>query len=279
MVFSCSPLRKLLRRFAIAVFAIALASLPITAKAQSDPHGAFSSSDDNKSFLNGEDIDGASLAADPNPPPTAQYGQTNSGYPAYESKWTKVAFEGGGGFNAPVSDATTFSTYGGNITLGAGWNFNKLIGALIEYQFIDNKIPGATLASVGAPGGYTRVWSFTIDPIVNLPTKGAFGGYFTGGGGFYRKVTTFTTPVPVLYCDYFGYCFIGTENAVIGHFSSNQGGMNIGGGVTWKAFGPDKRAKLFAEARYLWVDSPSGSATQQGTGTFTTIPVTFGIRW
>jgi hypothetical protein len=279
MVFSCSPLRKLLRRFAIAVFAIALASLPITAKAQSDPHGAFSSSDDNKSFLNGEDIDGASLAADPNPSPTAQYGQTNSGYPAYESKWTKVAFEGGGGFNAPVSDATTFSTYGGNITLGAGWNFNKLIGALIEYQFIDNKIPGATLAAVGAPGGYTRVWSFTIDPIVNLPTKGTFGGYFTGGGGFYRKVTTFTTPVPVLYCDYFGYCFIGTENAVIGHFSSNQGGMNIGGGVTWKAFGPDKRAKLFAEVRYLWVDSPSGSATQQGTGTFTTIPVTFGIRW
>jgi hypothetical protein len=279
MVFSCSPLRKLLRRFAIAVSAIALASLPITAKAQSDPHGAFSSSDDNKSFLNGEDIDGASLAADPNPSPTAQYGQTNSGYPAYESKWTKVAFEGGGGFNAPVSDATTFSTYGGNITLGAGWNFNKLIGALIEYQFIDNKIPGATLAAVGAPGGYTRVWSFTIDPIVNLPTKGTFGGYFTGGGGFYRKVTTFTTPVPVLYCDYFGYCFIGTENAVIGHFSSNQGGMNIGGGVTWKAFGPDKRAKLFAEVRYLWVDSPSGSATQQGTGTFTTIPVTFGIRW
>jgi len=279
MVVSCNPSRKLLRSFAIAVAALALASLPITAKAQDDTHGAVSSSDDNKSFLNGEDIDGASLAAPPSPSPKPQYGQTGSRYPSYESKWSKIAFEAGGGFNAPVSDATTYSTYGWNLTLGAGWNFNKVLGALLEYQFVDDKIPGAALAAVGAPGGYTRVWSFTIDPVVNLPTRGRFGGYVTGGGGFYRKVVTFTTPVPVLYCDYFGYCFVGTENVTIGHFSSNQGGMNIGGGITWRAFGPDSKSKLFAEARYLWVDSPSSSATEQGTGTFTTIPVTFGIRW
>lgn len=279
MVISCSPSHRFLCRFAIALSAVALASLPITVRAQSDSPRAYSSSDDNRSFLNGEDIDGASLAADPSPSPKPQYGQSSTRYPTYESKWSRVAFEAGGGFNAPVSDATTYSTYGGNITLGAGWNFSKWLGTLIEYQFIDDKIPGATLAAVGAPGGYTRVWSFTIDPIVNLPTSGSFGAYFTGGGGFYRKVVTFTTPVPVLYCDYFGFCFIGTENITIGHFSSNQGGTNIGGGLTWKAFGPDSRAKLFAEARYLWVDSPSGSATRQGTGTFTTIPVTFGIRW
>ncbi len=95
MVVSCSPSRKLLRSFAIAVAALALASLPITARAQDDTHGAVSSSDDNKSFLSGEDIDGASLAAAPNPSPKPQYGQTNSQYPAYESKWSKIAFEGG----------------------------------------------------------------------------------------------------------------------------------------------------------------------------------------
>ncbi len=101
MVVSCNPSRKLLRSFAIAVAALALASLPITAKAQDDTHGAVSSSDDNKSFLNGEDIDGASLAAAPNPSPKPQYGQTGSRYPSYESKWSKIAFEAGGGFNAP----------------------------------------------------------------------------------------------------------------------------------------------------------------------------------
>ncbi|HSY73231.1 MAG TPA: hypothetical protein VK798_13345 [Alloacidobacterium sp.] len=279
MVGSCSPSRTLLRRFAIAISAIALASLPIITRAQNASHEDSSSSDYNKSSLSGEDIDGASLAASPSPSPTPQYGQTNTRYPTYESKWSKVAFVAGAGFNAPVFDATSFSTYGANLTLGGGWNFNKWLGTLIEYQFLDNKIPGATLAAVGAPGGYTRVWSFTIDPIVNLPSKGKFGGYFTGGGGFYRKVTTFTTPQSVLYCNFFGFCFIGSQNVVIGHFSSNQGGMNIGAGLTWKAFGPDSRGKLFAEARYLWVDSPSASATRQGTGTFTTIPVTFGIRW
>ena len=250
------------------------------ARAQSDTPGHFSSSDDNKSYLSGEDIDGASLTGDPNPSPKPQYGQTNSGYSSYESKWSRVAIEAGGGFNAPVSDTTTYSTYGGNITLGGGWNFNKWLGALVEYQFIEDKIPGATLAAVGAPGGNTHVWSFTIDPVVNLTSdKSKYGAYLIGGGGFYRKVTTFTTPVPVLYCDYYGFCYEGTENAVIGHFSSNQGGMNIGGGLTWKAFGPDSKGKLFAEARYMWVDSPSASATQQGTGTFTSIPVTFGVRW
>src|SRR6202012_2091081 len=102
MVVSFKPSRILLSRFAIAVSAIALASLPITDRAQNDTHGYSSSSDYNKQFLVGEDIDGASLAADPSPTP--QYGQTNSRYPTYESRWSKVAFEAGGGFTAPVGN-------------------------------------------------------------------------------------------------------------------------------------------------------------------------------
>ena len=43
MVVSCSPSRKLLRSFAIAVAAFALASLPITAAAQDDTHAGVSS--------------------------------------------------------------------------------------------------------------------------------------------------------------------------------------------------------------------------------------------
>jgi hypothetical protein len=278
MVVSSSPSRSFFYRIVIACSAIALTALPLSAKAQTSGPGV-SSSSDYKAYL-GEDIDGASLAASPNPTPSAkpQYGQTNS-YPSYQSRWSRIAFEAGGGFNAPAGHTNKYATYGGNLTLGAGWNFNKWLGTLIEYQFIDDKIPGRTLAAVGAPGGNVHVWSFTVDPILYLPTSGSFGAYITGGGGFYRKVTTFTTPVPVLYCDYFGFCYQGTQNVVIGHFSSNQGGMNIGGGFTWNAFGPDSKGKLFAEARYVWVDSPSASATQQGTGTFGTIPVTFGVRW
>jgi hypothetical protein len=37
--------------------------------------------------------------------------------------------------------------------------------------------------------------------------------------------------------------------------------------------------KLFAEARYLWVNSPRSSPTQIGSGTISMIPVTFGVRF
>src|ERR1700744_5287421 len=205
MVVSCSPSRILLRRFAIAVSAIALASLPITTRAQNDTHGYSSSSDYNKQFLLGEDIDGASLAADPSPSPspTPQYGQTNSRYPTYESRWSKVAFEAGGGFTAPVGNDVSggqgvglsgYDTWGYNLTLGGGWNFNKWLGVLAEYQFNRNKIPGDTLAALGAPGGNINTWSLTIDPIIYLPPiTPTIGVYVTGGGGFYRKVTNFTS--------------------------------------------------------------------------------------
>jgi hypothetical protein len=288
MVVRCSPSRTFLRRFAIAVSAIALASLPITARAQNDTHGYSSSSDYNKSFLNDEDIDGASLAADPNPSPSPkpQYGQTNSRYPTYESRWSKVAFEAGGGFTAPVGNDVSggqgvglsgYDTWGYNLTLGGGWNFNKWLGVLAEYQFNRNKIPGSTLAVLGAPGGNINTWSLTIDPIIYLPPiTSTMGVYVTGGGGFYRKVTNFTSPA----CEE-GFFGVFCQNETIYHLSSNQGGLNIGAGGYWKAFGPDSRAKLYAEARYVWVDSPSAAAENGylAGGTEGLIPVTFGIRF
>jgi hypothetical protein len=65
----------------------------------------------------------------------------------------------------------------------------------------------------------------------------------------------------------------------IAHYSSNQGGLNIGTGVTYKAFGQDSNGKLFAEVRYVWVDSPKTNvfATPDGTESF--LPVTVGFRW
>jgi hypothetical protein len=113
-----------------------------------------------------------------------------------------------------------------------------------------------------------------LDPIVYLKTGGHFGGYVTGGGGFYRKLTSFTEPVyEGDYCSYFG-CYSVYGNETLSHFSSNQGGVNIGPGITYKP-NADGKAKFFAEARYVWVDSTKTS----GTGTVGMFPVTFGFRW
>jgi hypothetical protein len=197
--------------------------------------------------------------------------------------WT---FEAGGGFNAPISDAIT---YGGNFTVGGGVSFNRRLAALIEYQFIDSKLPGALIAETGATGGDAHIWSFTIDPVVDLFPKSNNDLYIVGGGGFYRKLTSFTDVVPTEYCDFYYGCGIYSSNQVVGHFSSNQGGFNIGGGYMHRLGGMygDSNTKLFVEGRFLDVLSPAVQGlSPNGLGTITTvaadtkiIPVTVGVKF
>lgn len=202
------------------------------------------------------------------------------------SIWSNFAFEVGGGFNAPESSSIT---YGGNFTIGGGVNFNKHLTGLIEYQFIDDKLPGALIAETdgAATGGHAHIWSFTMDPVVDLFPKASNDLYATGGGGFYRKVTSFTFPQATEFCSYF-YCGIGYVPGTVGHFSSNQGGWSIGGGYIHRMGGiyGTSKMKLFAEVRYLDVLSPaiigkSANGLPPVTIKADTmmIPVTLGVRW
>lgn len=287
MASTCTFSRNLLGRLAIAASALALAALPYGAKAQTSatPDGGklYSSSADWKSYLTDYDFDGA-----PNGNPTAspQYGQGNNRYPEYTSRWSHLAFEAGVGPTAPIGNTTHgWETWGYNVRFGAGWNFTKRIGALLEYQWNRDKIPGDTLTALAIANGLTtplggnvNTWSLTIDPIIYLPVTHSTGAYVTGGGGFYRKVTNFTAPQLTYSCYY--YCYEGYYPATVAHSSSNQGGLNIGVGAYWKAFGEDSNTKLFAEARYVWVDSPVASNSDPyGSGTQGTIPVTLGVRF
>jgi len=200
---------------------------------------------------------------------------------ARRSYYSHLAFEAGGGFNGPTEDSAPYITWGGNITLGAGYRFNSMFTLMTEYQFIDDKLPGRLIGETGANGGHAHIWSLTLDPVIDLTPKGPIDVYVTGGGGFYRKVTSFTDPQEVLFCNYY-FCGIGTTNVVVGHFSSNQGGWNVGAGIAHRMGG---NMKLFAEARYLDVDSPAVTTEPNGLGTTTVgaetkiIPVTFGVRW
>jgi opacity protein-like surface antigen len=200
--------------------------------------------------------------------------------PAQGSFYSRMAFEIGGGFNSPAPDSPDI-TWGGNFTAGAGYRFNPMFSTLIEYQFISDKLPGTLIAEAGADGGNAHIWSFSVAPVVDLFPKGRFDAYVTGGGGFYRKTTNFTDPQSYLYCTYY-YCGIATENVVVGHFSSNQAGWNVGMGIAHRFEG---NMKLFAEARYLDVLTPAVTTEPNGLGTTTVeagtrlIPVTVGVRW
>jgi hypothetical protein len=218
----------------------------------------------------------------PAPEPSAQYDRGYGG--SKRGIIDSLAFEVGGGFNAPVD--TNHITWGWNFNLGGGINFNKRFATLVEYQFIEDKLPGYLIAQTGAVGGNAHIWSFTVAPVVSLFPKSKNDVYVTGGGGFYRKVTNFTNPIPALYCSYY-YCSVVSVNQVIGHFSSNQGGWNVGAGFQHRLGGMfnDSRMKLFAEARYLKIYTPAYSNQPNGLGRVTLaadttlIPVTFGVRW
>jgi hypothetical protein len=295
MVKYCLRWRPLLCRFALAASIVALlAGISCAANAQKDSdffdggHAAsstvnYSSSLDWKAYLKMDDSLGDGLPGSPSPSP--QYGQ-NDRYPSYQSRWSRVAIVAGAGFTAPVGNtAHGWETYGYNIKAGAGWNFTKRLGVLLEFQWNRDKIPGSTLTQLaiasGSPtplGGNVNTWSFTLDPIYYIPVTHRTGVYVTGGGGFYRKVTNFTAPELTLIC-YF-YCYPGYVPTTVAHSSSNQGGLNIRAGFYWKPMGEDSNMKFFAEAGYLWVDSPVASPSDPyGSGTSSLVPVTFGIRF
>lgn len=197
-----------------------------------------------------------------------------------------MTYEAGGGFNAPTSDSSEHISWGGNFTVGAGYRVNQNFSLNLEYQFIDSKLPGAIIAQAGATGGHVHIWSLTFDPMYEFNPKSAIGFYAIGGGGFYRSVTSFTDPAQQQYCTYF-YCGVVTQNIVVGHYSSNQGGWSIGGGIEHRFAGwnGDGKTRVFAEARYLDVLTPAVTTQANGLGTTTVgsdtkiIPVTFGVRF
>jgi len=230
----------------------------------------------------------AALPAAPAPKGSGggQYDNRGGGGGAVSGIRSHLTYEVGGGFNAPTSDSSPYITWGGNITVGAGYIFNQNLSLNLEYQFIDSKVPGAVIAEAGATGGHDHIWSLTLDPVFEFNPKSSMDFYATGGYGFYRKVTSFTDPQQQQFCYYF-YCGIQTQNVVVGHFSSNQGGWSIGGGIQHRFGGwnGDGKMKIFAEARYLDVLSPAVTTEPNGLGTTTVgadtkiIPVTVGLRF
>jgi len=207
------------------------------------------------------------------------------------------AFEAGAGFNAPIGNDTNQSgvvsqgnvpviTWGGNFTAGGGLRFNRWLSVLAEYQFMDNKLPGALIADVNtATGGVydltagnTHINSITGSPVIDLFPKRANGIYLVGGWGWYRKSTNFQTPEEEF--SYYGYYY---GNVTVASFTSNQWGGNAGFGLYHRLGGrmyggESGHTEIFAETRYTFIHTPPPSQSN-GLGTTELIPVTFGVRF
>ncbi|HEX4758037.1 MAG TPA: hypothetical protein VH308_08645 [Terracidiphilus sp.] len=270
-----------------AIFSAALASAQSSTAANQSSSAGYSSSNDHGSIQLAEFAAPAAMAALPSAPKpsSSASGQEGGGRGGWRQSLTSnFALELGGGLNAPTNK--TYITWGGQFTVGGGINFSKRFALLAEYQFMDNKLPGKLIAETGATGGHAHIWSLTLDPVVSLFPKSQNDVYVTGGGGFYRKVTSFTDVLPQEFCSFY-YCGIGYTPQVVGHFSSNQGGFNIGGGYQHRMGGMygDSKMKLFAEVRYVDAFTPAVTTQPNGLGTTSVakdtkvIPISVGVRW
>jgi len=205
----------------------------------------------------------------PRPVSAAEPGQYDNG----AGDGRHYAWVGGGGFNAPIGNDGPYITWGGNLTAGGGLHFSRGVSLLGEFSFFDNKLPGAFVAAGGGQGGNTKIIALTFDPTFDLFPKRTNSAYLVGGGGYYHKSTNFTVQQC---CDFYGY----PVNVNVSSFSSNQGGLNLGLGLTHRLGGVygDGQMKLFGEARYTWIGTPKIGETN-GLGRTEIIPVTFGVRW
>lgn len=288
--------------FAAAVFASAQSSNPEQGFGNA---AGYSSSQDGLS-ASGLQLTTYALPADPGSSAAeggGQYGGSRGGGGQKSSLLHSWTFEAGGGFGAPLANDTPYITWGGNFTIGGGLRFSKRLSVLAEYQFMDNKLPGAFIAAENAAcqadsncggagiaitAGNAHINSITASPVLDLTPKWSNGAYLVGGWGFYHKSTNFQAPE--LTFDEFGDEF--EQNVTATSVTSNQWGGNLGIGIYHRLgtiYGGDSHTQLFAEARYTFLHTPSlgvfnssgvlVSGDANGLGTTELIPVTVGVRF
>ncbi|QNI36497.1 outer membrane beta-barrel protein [Edaphobacter albus] len=238
------------------------------------------------------------------PPPRRTYGRRTN----YSDRWhnpdgsNKYTFNAGAGFTLPTGSAGKELGTSWKFQVGAGYNFSKKFAVLLQYDYDKLGLTSGNInrqyarytnlnlvdsngnpISLAGLDGNAHMWSFTLNPMYTFYQGDSVGAYVIGGGGFYRKITNWTLPQTGVFCDFFGFCYQFTQNQTFDHYSNNAGGVNGGIGFTYR-FSRFASEKLYAEARYVWVDNqPSSNSVNsyypennKRTGYF---PITVGIRW
>jgi hypothetical protein len=200
----------------------------------------------------------------------------------------RYTFELGAGASFTAGAAKRYQNTSGSFRFGGGYNVNKLLSVLLEYDFNNFGVPSAEIISLyGSPdqfipgnntgvSGRVHLWSITADPVIHHHWSERSDTYLVGGGGFYRKLVTFNYQTP-LNC---AGCL--NPPSTVGQFSNNAGGLNLGLGHA-RTITYDSYVKWFIEARYVWIDNKPVSPNSIGyppvayrTGYF---PATVGLRW
>ena len=244
------------------------------------------------------------------PPPRRRYGR-----PRYSDRnhnadgSNKLAFVVGGGLTVPVGGTGRDLTTSYRLMGGVGYNFSKQFGVIAQFDYDHFGLPGSviraqqaayaglqirdpqtgTTLDVSGLDANAHIWSFTLNPTFTVAQGERSSAYVVAGAGLYHKAVNFTLPSTGTYCDYYYGCYQVTSNQNFDTYTNNSFGISGGLGYTYK-LSRFSNAKLFTEARYVWVANSKNyqSATQaaaagnyypQANDRAGYIPITFGIRW
>ncbi len=197
----------------------------------------------------------------------------------------------GGGASVPVSGFKDSFNTGWNFNVGGTFNFSPTLGFQVEYMYNRMNGPDKTITVFPTPsasGGTGQLIQSnhqmhvgTFDLIAHSRGGETVNGYFLGGVGVYHRMIQLTSPAVgyTTVCDpYWLVCYptAVSMDRILGDRSSNDFGINFGGGIT---FGHD--AKFYVEARYHYVWGPefTGASGTKQSSNAQYIPFTFGVRF
>jgi Outer membrane protein beta-barrel domain len=188
--------------------------------------------------------------------------------------WT---YNVGGGASLTSGTTSKYVRSGGFVAAaGVARNYAKYFGVRFDFQFDNLPLRTSALQSGQTPGASSHVYSFNLDPVINIPVTKTWGGYILGGFTYlYRsgKLDS-STAIPGSACNGFflwwGQCSNGSLplDGNFLHASESQFGENFGGGVT-RAIRPNMQ--IYAEFRFL-----HGKRDNITTDVH---PITVGVRW
>jgi len=224
----------------------------------------------------------------------------NLAVPAAAQDYKPVDINIGFGWTFPTSDFKNSFDAGWNGTIGATFNVNEKFGIVADYTYNRMNGPDKTISLVPSPVGGAATSGVlqsnhqmhvgTFDGLYKIQQSDRMvNGYVLGGFGIYHRIVQVTTPSVgyTTFCDPFWYvCYpaLVSVDQIIGDRSSNDFGINFGGGIT---FGHE--AKFYVESRYhyVWgqtINPPAGATATTGCANGCTtsaayFPLTFGVRW
>ncbi|MCX6552678.1 MAG: outer membrane beta-barrel protein [Acidobacteria bacterium] len=198
------------------------------------------------------------------------------------------SFSLGGGVTVPVGGVTESLGTGGQIAFGLTFPVTPKLGVTAEYGFsslgsksLDVPQPRTTTSVSFEGSGWFQYFGGSLN--YTAWTSGKTSAYLLGGFGAYHRSVYVTTPATgmVTVCDPNWFvCFptAVTVDTVVGSRGTNDPGVSIGGGITYKM---SNLATFFAEARFHQVWGPQMQTANGGTKSASAqfFPLTFGLRF